>query len=158
MKVNEILNEVDPGFEKFMKGALPTEKKGFQKGVTIAQAFGSKEYNMLHDLGIRFYEKPSYWDDLDRVAQSYKPLTSAQVEKAEKAIGVPFKIYTQDKVFGSGQGKSKDKDSKDGFWPMSDANMQKEPIYIVHMKDGSKYLVDGTMANSYIRMWAKIED
>ena len=86
------------------------------------------------------------------------PLSSADIEKAEKAIGIPFKIYTQDKVFGPGWGRSKDKDSKDGFWPMSDAKKQKEPIYIVHMKDGSKYLVDGTMANTYIRLWAKIED
>lgn len=160
MKLDEILKEVDPGFEKFLKKSLPVRPSDGRKDMSMMQAFGSDEYNKLHEIGIRFYEKPDYWEDLDSSSPSgkYKPLTQAQIDKAEKALGVPFKVYTQDKVFGSGQGKSKTSSAKDGWAPMSDAKKQEEPIYIVHMKDGTRYLVDGTQANTYIRLWAKIKD
>ena len=153
MKVSELLNEIT-GDKKFdsMMGKITAGDK--PKRGDLMSHFGSAEYNKLRDMGIRFMEKPSYWSDLDHEMQGYKPLTDKQVEKAERALGVPFKIYTQDKLF-TGK-KSSNEEAKNGVMPLADANLPKEPIFIVHFKDGSRYLVDGTQANSYIRMWAKI--
>lgn len=113
------------------------------KGKGLGYLTGSEEYAKLYDMGIKFAEKPHGWDELD----DQKTVTQAEIDKAEKAIGVQFKVYTADKVFGS---------DKKPRGPMVDADLPEEPIVIIHFKDGTRYLVDTTMANSYIRMWAKI--
>lgn len=152
-KVDE--SPLDPGFEKMMKNTIKDKPSS---GMDIMQAFGSDEYNKLRELGIYFYEKPDQWSDLDKPSSSgrYTPITSSAVEKAEKAIGVPFKIYTQDKIFTGRNRPSPD--AKDGWYPQSDAHLPNEPVFIVHMKDGTRYLADGTQSRSYIRMWARIKD
>lgn len=155
MKISELLKEADAGFEKMMKNVIKNPKAGKHE-VSMRQAFGSEEDNFLGTRGINFMEKPDYWGDLDHAEGDYKPIKAAALEKAEQAMGTPFKIYTQDKIF-TGR-LSKDKESKDGYMPQSDAKLPKENVFIVHMKDGTRYLADGTQARSYIRMWAKIVD
>lgn len=145
----EFLEAYDPGFEKMMSKVQQGRKKS---NTDLMSHFGSDEYNMLRDMGIYFYEKPTYWEEIKGKYET----THAAIEKAEKEIGVPFKIYTQDKIF-TGK-KSNSEDSIDGAFPLSDADLPKEPVFIVHMKDGSMWLADGTQANSYIRMWARIKD
>ena len=179
-KHRTLLQEMtDPDFEKFMgklvpanvkRASLPSSEKirkdirmlDPKNNISVHSFFGSAEEKALNDIGIFFYEKPDYWSDLEHSypGERYKPITMAQVEKAEKRIGIPFKVYTQDEVFLPVNTKSKRSydDSKDGFFPGSRAKKQAEKVYIVHMRDGSKYLVDGTQASTYIRMWARIKE
>jgi len=139
----------DGKFHSFMDKVTGADGPKMGQKMSIMDAFGSKEYNLLKKMGIRFMEKPSYWEDLNKPqGDHYKPITEAELDKAEKAIGMPFKIYTADKIFGSG---SKPRG------PLADADLPPEPVCIVHFKDGTKYLVDTTQANTYIRFWAKIE-
>jgi hypothetical protein len=137
---------VDPSFQRMMKKIVKTPSDG---PTTIMAATGSDEYNAITKLGVKFIEKPESWSEVDK-----HPITESTLEKCEEAIGTPFKIYTQDKIFFGK--RSTDPKSKDGYWPLSNAHLPREPMFIVHMKDRSRYLVESTQAKNYIRLWVRI--
>lgn len=116
---------------------------GIEK-ISLLKAFGSDEINILHDAGIHFVEKPDYWEDLDK-----KPISEPTLKKAEKELakhGVALKTYTSVQIWG-----------RDPKGPTSKfVNQPEETCFIVKLKNGQRYLVDRTGANTYIRMWVKI--
>jgi hypothetical protein len=137
MKVRELF-EADVKHVNFdaKKGA-----RGEMTPISMMQAFGSKEENALADNGIKFREKPGYWEELDD-----KPISEIALKKAEKIIG-KIKEYTAKEVYGSDFVKG----------PQATCNkMPAENVVVIKFDDGRKYLADTTQANTYIRMWVKV--
>lgn len=167
MKLNEIrtLEEdvIDVDFKnkkKIEPGAKPEEKKVDVKvakpqKLTMMQAFGSAELNILHDAGIHLVEKPSYWEDLeaeDGPYRKYKPVTQIMLKKAENALkakGVKLATLTSAEVYGH--------DPKGPLASWKGATPEPE-CYIIKFANGKRYLCDRTGANSYCRNWAFIVD
>jgi hypothetical protein len=115
--------------------------------IPLHKVFGSHQYGILHDAGIKFIEKPSYWEDMD-----HERVTShEQLAKAEKELakhGYKLKTYTSKELWGY-----------DPKGPLkSPIEMPKEDTFIVKMENGKRYLVDRTGAQTYFRMWSKIKD
>lgn len=121
------------------------------KPITLMQAFGSKEMNLLNDAGIKFTEKPTYWEDFEGEGYAAKRnIHQVALKKAEKVLG-KIPVLTGKEVFGYSQ-KPKG--------PLVSTKVQPKdmpPVAIIMFDDGTKYLVDTTQANSYIRMWQKID-
>lgn len=115
--------------------------------ISMIDAFGSAGMKAMAKLGIKFAEKPQ-WSDLEADGQYGDRTVSAfKLKAAEKAIG-KLKEYDAKDVFGSAVKKA-------GCL----ANVKKMPtedVCIIKFSDGTRYLVDTTQANSYIRMWLKI--
>lgn len=137
-----------------------TKLQALSEGKVIQEATDSKMielYNdapkVLHSFAISFNEKPGYWSDIKRST------TIGNIKQAEKELGFTFPIYDQKKIFGSSLHKQEDENDggPKGIFPQSDANLPKEPIFIVKFNDGTMYLCDGTGAKSYIRFWNKID-
>lgn len=121
------------------------------KPISMMQAFGSAEMNALDEVGIRLTEKPSYWDDFDGNGFAAKRnIHEITLKRAEKAVGRKFKVYKGTEVFGLID-KPRGPQVKT---VMSPSDM--EPMAIIEFGDGTRYLVDTTQANTYIRMWQKI--
>jgi hypothetical protein len=97
---------------------------------------------------VSFIEKPSYWEELDE-----KPITELKLRRLEKLYkektGKAFRVIPAKNIFGS--------DVKPSGPLRRVTTMPAEDNCIVTFDDGTKYLVDTTQANTYIRMWLKIE-
>lgn len=117
------------------------------KPITMMQAFGSAEENALNDSGIKFYEKPNYWEDFEGNGYAAKyNISEIKLKKAEKVLG-GIKQYSAKEVYGTDMPRS----------PLvSVQSMPKENVCIIKFGNGDRYLVDTTQASTYIRMWAKI--
>jgi hypothetical protein len=138
MKLDEIVIDM-----KTRKEAQPP------KELTMLQAFGSHEMNVLHDAGIKLAEKPDDWNAFEGsgylAAKYVHPMFT--VARAEKALGGKFKVYTSKEIYGG--------DKPSG--PLANVKtMPEEHMFIVDFGK-SKYLADRTGARTYIRNWAKIE-
>lgn len=119
--------------------------------MTMMQAFGSREMNILHDAGIKLTEKPSYWEDFEGNGFAAKDnIHQIKLKKAEKAMGEKFKVLKGSEVFGS------DVKPKYPLTKMKSDTGALPNMFIIEFNDGSRYLVDVTQANTYIRMWQKI--
>jgi hypothetical protein len=117
------------------------------KPISLMQAFGSKEMNVLHDNGITFAEKP-YWHDFEEDGRrADKNIHQIALKKVEKLIG-KIPEYSAKEVYGT--------DVKQNGMLGDVKNMPKEAVVIIKFSDGTRYLADTTQARSYIRMWQKI--
>lgn len=129
--------------DKRLAGATP---------ISMMQAFGSKEMNILHDAGITLSEKPSYWEDFERGGYAEKHnIHDIKLKKAEKALGFKLPVLTGKEVYGT-DAKPKGPQVK----VSSDNTDNLPPMFIIAFSDDTRYLVDSTQANTYIRMWQKI--
>ena len=122
------------------------------QSVSMLQAFGSEQMNILHKIGVHFMEKPFYWEDLDRSDSQtgYKPITEITYKKlvtALKKSGYELPVYSGKEIFGS------DKRPKHC---QVDAKFPKESTFVVKFDD-AKYLCDTAGAKSYIRNWVLIK-
>lgn len=119
------------------------------KPVSLLSAFGGHTLQVLHDAGIRLMEKPNYWEDLDEKEGKYRPLSQFDIKRAEKELGEKFKEVDGKDIYGY---------SSKPNGPLANyATKPKDDIMIVKFSDGTRYLIDTTQANTYARMWAKIE-
>jgi hypothetical protein len=118
------------------------------KPISMLQAFGSKEMNILHDAGIKLTEKPTYWEDFEGDGFAAKRnIHDLALKKAEKALGHKFKVYSAEDVYGTGSPKG----------PLvSFKKKPEENMCIIKLGNGDRYLVDTTQGSVYIRMWQKI--
>jgi hypothetical protein len=119
------------------------------KPMTMMQAFGSDEMNILHDAGIKLTEKPSYWEDFEGDGWAAKDnIHELKLKKAEKALGGKFQVIKGTSVYGPvDKPKGPQVSMKQATYP----NM-----FIIEFGDGTRYLVDVTQSRTYIRMWQKI--
>lgn len=127
---------------------MKTRKPVEVKQITLLQAFGSKELNVLNDAGIKLAEKPSYWEDFEEDGYAAKKYVhpAFSIARAEKALGGKFKVYTGKELYGVDKPKG----------PLATVkNMPDEMMFIVDFGD-SKFLADTSGAGTYIRNWAKI--
>ena len=60
MKLHEVVIHA-----KFGKDKEKADRVAKSTPITMLQAFGSKEMNILHDAGIKLTEKPGYWEDFE---------------------------------------------------------------------------------------------
>lgn len=117
------------------------------KPMSLLQAFGSPEINIAHDLGIKFIEKPSYFEDIDQEDQ-VNELQLRRLKNELHKAGVALKTYDSSEIWGA-----------DPRGPLQTAkHMPEDRMAIVKMKSGKRYLIDTTGANTYIRMWRGIND
>lgn len=117
------------------------------KPISMMQAFGSAEENALSDAGIKFCEKPSYWEDFEEGGHAAKyNISEIKLKKAEKVLG-GIKQYSAKEVYGTDMPRTP---------LLSVQSMPKENVCIIKFGNGDRYLVDTTQARTYIRMWAKI--
>lgn len=116
------------------------------KEISMLDAF-APTLGALSKLGLKVMEKPSYWEDLDKEQESYKPWTELGVKRAEKELGVKFKHVKSETLLPHGKKKG----------PMQNMTPPDWDQAIVEFPDGTKYFADSTQARSYIRMWAKIQ-
>ena len=118
------------------------------KKVSMMQAFGSAEENILADAGIHFFEKPSYFEDLEKTSGKYKPITQIMFKKVQKELkknGLELVEKTAKEIYGydpSGPLKSYTKKPK-------------EEIYVITFANGKRYLCSTHGANTYC-MWAEV--
>jgi hypothetical protein len=122
--------------------------KGKMEPISMMQAFGSEEMNIVDGLGIRLTEKPSYWEDFEGDGYAVKRnIHDKTLKMAEKAIGRNFKEYSAKEVYGT---------DMPGGPQVSVKKMPAETMCIIKMGNGDRYLVDTSQARTYIRMWTKI--
>lgn len=128
--------------DKRLAGATP---------ISMMQAFGSKEMNILHDVGIKLSEKP-YWEDFEEGGWAEKRnINDLTLKKAEKALGRKFQVLTGKEVYGT------DQKPKGALASVKNKDTSTLPnMFIITFNDGTRYLVDSTQADTYIRMWQKI--
>lgn len=147
--------ESPPESKKSSKKSLPSEVKfdkisqadidsGRAVPISMIDAFGSVEMSKLNKIGIKFQEKPSYFEDFKN--SKYR-LSDLDLKKAERELGVKFKVYDAVDIFGGVEPR----------YPLARVSkMPDENVCIVKFKNGNRALVDTTQANTYIRMWSPI--
>lgn len=151
----ENVKKRDPRFTNAVVKKIVTEGKVYQfpdkmpKKEKVSLDFARydeyDEYDAAKKVGIRFAEKPDYFEYLD---SDWKAVTALDIKKLEKMIGRKLKIYPENKLFGRPtKGTSE-----------SLANKPTEQTYIVRRNNGKYYLANAAFANTYIRMWAPIQD
>lgn len=118
------------------------------KPVSLLQAFGSREMAAAEAVDIRLTEKPSYWEEFEEGGHAAKRnFDQLKLKKLEKTVG-KLKEYSGKDIYGI--------DVKPRG-PLRTVNtMPPEDMFIVRFSDGSRYVADKTGANTYIRMWQKI--
>jgi len=143
-KLMEALKRIDEDVVDF-PGMEPKEQP---QEISMLQAFGSDAMNILPKVlpNRRFFEKPSYWEDIDKPKHTLTEFELHKLQKAFKEAGIPLPTYSAYDIFGNGKPRG----------PMADAELPQEKTFVVEMYDGSEYLCDGTGANTYIRMWMVI--
>ena len=121
------------------------------KQITLMQAFGSKEMNILNDAGIKLSEKP-YWEDFEEGGYyEDRNIHDIKLKKIERELGFKLPVFTGKEVFGV------DQKPKGALATVKGGDTSKFPnMFIIEFSDGTRYLVDSTQANTYIRMWQKI--
>jgi len=118
------------------------------KPLSMLQAFGSREMAAADEAGIKLTEKPSYWDDFEGDGYAVKNnLDEVKLKRLEKTVG-KLKTYSGKDIYGT--------DTKPRGPLAKVAKMPDEDMFIVKFDDGSRYVADQTGANTYIRMWQKI--
>jgi|TARA_R100000093_G_scaffold66990_1_gene38277 hypothetical protein len=121
-----------------------------QKSMRETQKFmgASDEYLDSIGKGVRFQEKPSYWEDID------KSISSSQLNDLEQVLGKKLNTYDINSVL------------EDPNRPLSNLmrdNLKEEDqikgsSFIVWDPDSqSRYLVNTSGADSYVRMWTGID-
>jgi hypothetical protein len=117
----------------------------------MMQAFGSKEMNILNDAGIKLSEKP-YWEDFEEGGHyEDRNIHDIKLKKIERELGYKLPVLTGKEVFGV------DQKPKGALASVKGGDTSKFPnMFIIEFDDGTRYLVDSTQANTYIRMWQKI--
>lgn len=144
-KLMEALKRIDEGEVIDFPGM---EKQAEPQEISMLQAFGSEQMNILNDVlpNRAFFEKPSYWEDLDKPRNTLTEFELHKLQKAFKEAGISLPTYSAYDIFGNGKPQG----------PMSNANPPQEKTFVVEMYDGTEYLCDSTGASSYIRMWMAI--
>lgn len=148
----ENVKKRDPRFAKAVIKKIVAEGKVYQfpdklpkKEYLPLDFGGGDEYDAAKKVGIKFIEKPDYFEYLD---SDGKAVTALDIKKLEKMIGRKLKIYPENKLFGK---------------PVSGtsgtlAHKPAEDTYVVRRNNGKYYLANGAFASTYIRMWAPIQD
>ena len=122
--------------------SMNTRKVIKPEPMSMLQAFGSDQANIINSLGISLVEKPSYWEDLKGIGD----LNLAKLSKLLKRSGYNLKTYSTKDIYGM-----------DPKGPQSSVlKMPPEEMFIIQFMNGNRYLVDRIGARSYIRNWAKI--
>lgn len=147
MKINELFEDVTKVDFK-NKRALGDD--GLPKGavkVSMMQAFGSPELAALDEAGVKLTEKPSSWEAFEEGEYAAeRNIHQVKLKRIEKILG-KLPTYTAKEIFGS--------DMKPRG-PLANATFPAERMFIVAFNDDTRYLVDTTGANTYIRFWQKI--
>ena len=124
--------------------SLRTGKQVTPEPISMKQAFGHPIANDIEDLGIKFVEKPDYWEDLDRAA----PVDHLTLRKAANFLrnqGMELVTYPAATIYGTTpRGPT-----------ASVRNMPEEVVFIVDV-NGKKFLANRHGARTYIRNWAPI--
>lgn len=111
--------------------------------VSLLQLFGSREIGAAAEIGVKFTEKPSDWNDFE----DEENIDELKLRRLEKTVG-KLKEYSGKQIYGT--------DMKPRS-PLSTVRaMPAEDMFIVRFSDGSRYVADQTGAQSYIRMWQKV--
>lgn len=118
------------------------------KKISLTQAFGSHDLAAAHGAGIRLTEKPSYWEEFEEGGHAEgRNLDDLKLKRLEHLVG-KLREYKGADIYGT--------DSKPRS-PLSTVKMMPaEDMFIVKFGDGSRYVADQTGAQTYIRMWQKI--
>jgi hypothetical protein len=139
MKITEILQENNVY-------SLKTGKQVKPEKVSMKQAFGHPIANSIEDLGVKFEEKPDYWEDL-RDVTPVDDLVLRKVSKFLQSEGQELNTYTAKQIFGK----------DDPYGPTSrTVFIPDEIIFIVNVPEFGKFLANKHGAQSYIRNWAPI--
>jgi len=140
MKIGEIITEGDVV-------SFQTGKKVTPEPISIRQAFGSEMANSVEDLGVRFAEKPSYWEDFEGSgAYADNAVDEVKLMGIQNKLGYRLNTYTTADIYGS-----------DPKSPQSSVkNMPEESVFIVKFSNGKRYLCNKDGARTYIRNWAII--
>jgi len=133
--------------------------------VSAQSVFASNASNILGQEGITFYEKPSYWSDLERKALSNDALRTAEFALEEE--GIELKEYDAFEIFAINPNR---KSSYVRGPLQSVENMPQEKVFVIHNLPYSDeepsvtsdpkvgtFLVDAHGAHSYIRSWILIK-
>jgi hypothetical protein len=127
------------------------ERLAGAKKITMMQAFGSREMNILNDAGIKLTEKP-YWEDFEEGGYyEDRNIHDIKLKKVERELGHKLPVFTGKDVFGV------DQKPNGALATVKGGDTSKFPnMFIIEFSDGTRYLVDSTQASTYIRMWQKI--
>lgn len=121
------------------------------KRLSMAQAFGSNEYNIIKDEGFTFVEKPSYFQDLQR-----NPITNNDLRTIEYALeehGFDLNVYSDKQIFGFPISEEHSGPQKSVHWK------PEENVFLIQMtRSNNLYLVDKQGASKYIRFWLGVEN
>jgi len=130
----------------------------------LHSVFGSDAANVLRHEGIKFYEKPSYWSDLDRKAMDQNTLKTAEFALEEE--GIQLNEYPAWQIFPI----NPDNSAAYVKGPLQTVeNMPDEKVFVVYDLPYSDerrgvtepqigtFLVDTQGATSYIRSWIMIK-
>ena len=155
MKIRELLEGEVKQFPTLKQmidpatGKKVTVDMGKATPVSMVDAFGSRAMKALNAHGISLAEKPSYWEELNDSRGKYRPLTRLDIKRIEKDLGDKIRTVDAKDVYGTNT-KPKSPLARYAVKPTDD-------LLIVQF-DGGSYLIDTTQAETYARMWAKIED
>ena len=117
------------------------------ESVSLTQAFGASDSQVLEQLNIVLREKPSSFSELEYTTPHYRPLGEFDIHRINRALG-----YTLDEIMVY------DIYDRMPRYPMDQVERMplNEHVFIIDFDDGRRYLVDRSGASSYIRHWAKI--
>jgi hypothetical protein len=119
------------------------KKQPEKQFVSMVDAFGTSTEKEVAAAGIKFIEKPDYWEELD-----HRTITELDIKRLEQSLGHKFSVYSGQDLYGS--------DYRPKGPLASVRNLPKDDIAIVEFEE-AKYLVNFRHAKSYIRTWLKIE-
>lgn len=139
MKISEILQEGDVYSFKSGKQVTP-------ELISMKQAFGHPQANKAEELGVKFVEKPDYWEDLADV----KPVDNLTLQKVKRYLqseGESLNTYSAREIFGTDSPRGPT--SRTVFIP-------EETMFIVIVPEFGKFLANKHGARSYIRNWAPV--
>lgn len=128
--------------------SFKTGKKVTPEPISIRQAFGSEMANSIEDLGVRFAEKPSYWEDLEgNGPYADRAVDELGLKRIQKQLGYRLNTYTTADIYGS-----------DPRGPMTSVrHMPEESVFIIEFSNGKRYLCNKDGARTYIRNWTAIK-
>jgi hypothetical protein len=113
----------------------------------LRKVFGGSEYNIIHDLGYKFDEKPSVFNSIEN------EIPKGMLGSVQRSIGRKLYTYKQKDILVRNK-------INGNYFPQADANWDAlhndEETFIVRTSTGDMFLANRTGANSYIRMWMKI--
>lgn len=116
--------------------------------VSMVQAFGASDSQVLEQLGIVLREKPSDFSELDYKSHAYRPLSEFDIHRINRALGYSLDVMMVYDIYDGVPSYPLDRVAR---MPLN------EHVFIIDFDDGRRYLVDRSGANTYIRHWAKID-